>query len=87
MIKNIIEIFSSDYRNAMVVFLVGRDITDFNIAHNLLSKTGALVTLIVLLVIVIKIIPEIFDEIICLTDLYKRNGPLEQSFKRIWRKK
>ena len=74
-------------RNAMVVFLVGREITDFNIAHNLLSKTGALVTLIVLLVIVIKIIPEIFDEIICLTELYKRNGPLEQSFKRIWRKK
>lgn len=75
------------FRNAMVVFLIGNDITDFNVAHNILSKSGALITLIVLLFIVIKIIPEIFDEIICLTDLYKRNGPLEQSIKKIWRKK
>jgi len=71
------------FRNAMVVFLVGNKITNFNIAHNYISKTGALITLIILLIIVIKIIPEIFDEIICLTDLYKRNGPLEKSAKKI----
>jgi archaeosortase A (PGF-CTERM-specific) len=71
------------FRNALVVFLVGNKITDFNIAHNYLSKTGSLLTLIILLFIVIKIIPEIFDEIICLTDLYKRNGPLEKFAKKI----
>lgn len=72
------------FRNAMVAFLVGKNITDFNIAHNLISKTGALLTLIILLVILIKLIPEIFDEIICLTDLPKRKGPIEKIF---WRKK
>lgn len=75
------------FRNAMVVFLVGNNITDFNIAHNFLSKTGALITLIILLFIVIKIIPEILDEIICLTDLYKRNGPLEKFAKKIMGRK
>jgi len=71
------------FRNALVVFLVGNNITDFNMAHNYLSKSGSLITLIVLLFIVIKIIPEILDEIICLTDLYKRNGPLEKFAKKI----
>ena len=75
------------FRNAMVVFLVGNNITDFNLAHNIISKTGALITLIVLLLIVIKIIPEIFNEIFCLTDLHKRNGPLEKSIKKIFRRK
>ena len=75
------------FRNAMVVFLVGNNITDFNLAHNIISKSGALITLIVLLLIVIKIIPEIFNEIFCLTDLHKRNGPLEKSFKKIFRRK
>ena len=75
------------FRNAMVVFLVGNKITDFNVAHNIISKSGALITLIVLLLVVIKIIPEIFNEIICLTDLHKRNGPLEKSIKKIFRRK
>lgn len=75
----------NSFRNAMVAFLVGRDITDFNMAHNVISKTGALIILIILLLIIVKIIPEIFNEIMCLTDLYKRNGPLEQSIKKIWR--
>jgi archaeosortase A (PGF-CTERM-specific) len=75
------------FRNALVVFLVGNNITDFNLAHNIISKAGALLTLIILLFIVIKIIPEVFDEIIGLTDLYKRNGPLERAGKIIWRKK
>jgi archaeosortase A (PGF-CTERM-specific) len=69
-------------RNAMVGFLVGEDITDFFIAHNVLSKIGALLTLIVLLFIIIKLIPEIYDEINCIIDLHKRNGPLEQMLKK-----
>ena len=70
-------------RNAMVVFLMGNDIADFFMAHNVISKIGALVTLIILLLIVVKIIPEILDEIFCLTDLRKRNGPIEKFFKNI----
>jgi len=71
------------FRNAMVVFLVGNNITDFNVAHNIISKSGALITLIILLLIVIKIIPEIFDEIVSLTEIYKRDGPIEKSIKNI----
>jgi len=70
-------------RNAMVTFLVGKGITDFNMAHNIIAKAGSLVALIVLLLIVIKIVPEVFDEIICFTDLYKRNGPIEKIFTKI----
>jgi archaeosortase A (PGF-CTERM-specific) len=66
------------FRNALVAFLFGKDITSFNMAHNVIAKAGSLITLIILLLIVIKIVPEIFDEIICLTNLYKRNGPLEK---------
>jgi len=75
------------FRNAMVTFLVGKKITDFNIAHNYISKAGALITLIVFFFIIIKIIPQIFDEINCLIDLYKRNGPIEKYFKKSLRKK
>ena len=75
-------------RNALVVYLVGIYGPDFfSTAHNIIGKGGSLIALVVLLFIVVKIVPEIFDEIICLTDLYKRNGPLEQSIKKIWRKK
>lgn len=75
------------FRNAMVAFLVGKDIVGFNMAHNVIAKTGSLIALIVLLLIVIKIIPEIFDEIICFTDLYKRNGPLEKAFGKLFGRK
>lgn len=76
--------FLNLFRNAMVAFLVGRNITDFTIAHNVLSKIGALITLIVLLLIVIKIIPEIYDEIMSLAEIYKRNGPIEKIITRIF---
>jgi archaeosortase A (PGF-CTERM-specific) len=74
-------------RNAMVAFLLGRNITNFFWAHNVLSKIGALITLIVLLIILIKIIPEILDEIFCLSDLYKRKGPIEKSFSKVFGRK
>ena len=75
-------------RNALVVYLTGIYGHDFfPTAHNIIGKGGSLVALIILLVIVIKVIPEVFDEILSLTDLYKEDGPLEQSFRKIWRKK
>lgn len=75
-------------RNAGVTYLVGVYGPDFfSTAHNIIGKGGSLIALVILVFIVIKIIPEVFDEIICLTELHKRDGPLEQSFKNIWRKK
>ena len=74
-------------RNALVVYLTGSGITDFSTAHNVIAKVGSLVALVVLLVIVIKFVPEVFDEIIAITELPKRKGPIEKTFKKyIWRK-
>ena len=57
-------------------------------AHNVIGKGGSLLALVILLFIVIKIVPEVFDEIINLTDIHKRNGPLENFIKKtVWRKK
>ncbi len=70
-------------RNALVTYLVGENLTDFNMAHNVIGKGGSLIALIILLFIVIKIIPEVFDEINCLLDLPKRNGPIEKTLKKI----
>jgi len=75
-------------RNALVTFLVGKNGHDyFGTAHNVIGKGGSLIALIVLIFIVIKIVPEVFDEIICLTDLPKRNGPLEKFVNNITRRK
>ena len=75
-------------RNAIIVYLVKDDPNLFFMAHNVIGKGGSLLALVILLLIVIKIVPEIFDEIIALTDLPKRNGPLEHFIKKtIWRKK
>ena len=64
-------------RNAGVIFLIGNDITSFNMAHNIIAKTGSLVALIILLFITFKLLPSLYDEIICLVDLPKRKGPVE----------
>jgi len=71
-------------RNALVIFLVGKNGPEFfPMAHNVIGKVGSLIALIVLLLIVIKVVPEVFDEIVHLTELPKRNGPLEKMFKRL----
>jgi archaeosortase A (PGF-CTERM-specific) len=69
-------------RNAGITYLIGSDITDFYTAHNIIGKGGSLIALIILLLIVVKIVPEIFDEIISLTNLPKRNGPIEKYIKK-----
>ena len=56
---------------------------DFFEKKNLDRTNKYMVTLIVLLFVLIKIIPEIFDEIICITELPKRKGPLENMFKKV----
>jgi archaeosortase A (PGF-CTERM-specific) len=70
-------------RNAGIAFLLGAHITDFNMAHNVIGKGGSLIALLVLLFLVAKIIPEVFDEIFHLIDLPKRKGPLERYVQRI----
>ena len=70
-------------RNASVIYLVGGGITSFNIAHNILSKAGALITLIALLFLTFKIVPELYDELMCIFDLPKRDGPIEKFFTKI----
>ena len=74
-------------RNASVIFLVGGRITSFHIAHNVLSKVGALITLIALLFLVFKLIPELYDEIMCIFNLAKRDGPIENLFSNFLGKK
>jgi archaeosortase A (PGF-CTERM-specific) len=70
-------------RNATVVFLVGGNITSFELAHNVIFKILALVALILLLLINFKLVPELYDEIFGIIDLPKRNGPVEVLFKRV----
>lgn len=71
-------------RNALITYLVGiKGESFFGVAHNIIGKGGSLIALVILLLIVTKIVPEIFDEIIALTDLPKRDGPLEKYAKKI----
>jgi archaeosortase A (PGF-CTERM-specific) len=70
-------------RNAGITFLIGANITDFSTAHNIIGKGGSLIALIILLFIVVKIVPEVFDEIISLTNLPKRKGPIEKQIEKI----
>ena len=75
-------------RNALIANIIKDDPDLFFMAHNVIGKGGSLLALVILLFIVIKIVPEVFDEIISLTDLPKRNGPMENFIKKtVWRKK
>lgn len=70
-------------RNALVVYLTGVYGDEFfPTAHNIIGKGGSLIALVILLLIVVKIIPEVFEEIMSLIDLHKRNGPMERFVKR-----
>ncbi len=74
-------------RNAGVVYMVGSGMTSFEIAHNVIGKTGSLLALILLLFITFKIVPELYDEIMGIISLPKRNGPVEKVFKGLLGKK
>ncbi|KYK24318.1 hypothetical protein AYK25_00330 [Thermoplasmatales archaeon SM1-50] len=74
-------------RNASVVYMVGSGMVSFELAHNVIGKTGSLLALIVLLFVTFKIIPELYDEILSIIHLPKRNGPVELFLKRLRRKK
>jgi archaeosortase A len=74
-------------RNASVVYMVGSGMVSFELAHNVIGKAGSLLALIVLLFVTFKIVPELYDEIIGIINLPKRNGPVELFLGRLRRKK
>jgi len=69
-------------RNAGVVYMVGANLTSFEMAHNVIAKAGSLIALIALLFVTFKIVPELYDEILGIFDLPKRNGPVENFFSK-----
>jgi archaeosortase A (PGF-CTERM-specific) len=70
-------------RNASVVYMVGSGMVSFEIAHNVIGKAGSLLALIILLFITFRLVPELYDEIVGIIDLSKRNGPVELFFGRL----
>ena len=64
-------------RNAGVVYMVGSGMTSFEMAHNVIGKTGSLLALILLLFLTFKIVPELYEEIMGIINLPKRKGPVE----------
>jgi len=68
-------------RNVGVVYGVEQLGIDFGIMHNVIGKIGSLIALIILAFIVFDLLPELYDNIMDLFDLPKRNGPIERMFK------
>jgi archaeosortase A len=66
------------FRNAGVILLSGGGYVSFDMAHNIIAKTGSLLALIGLLFLTFWIVPELYDEIMSVLALPKRKGPLEQ---------
>lgn len=59
-------------RNAAVIYLVYEGFLEFNIAHNYLSRYGAMLVLIVLVYIMFDILPELHEDIMGVMDLFIR---------------
>jgi len=59
-------------RNASLMVIVGTTDIDMEFAHNYIGKTGSLIALIVLAFVVFRILPELYDNIVGLTELHKR---------------
>jgi archaeosortase A (PGF-CTERM-specific) len=74
-------------RTSSVVYLAGGNYCSVEFAHNILGKAGSLIALVVFAFIIFKILPELYDEIICIVDLPKRKGPVENTIHNLLRKK
>jgi archaeosortase A (PGF-CTERM-specific) len=74
-------------RTSSVVYLAGANICSVELAHNILGKAGSLIALVVFAFIIFRILPELYDEIICIIDLPKRKGPVENFFRKLVGKK
>jgi archaeosortase A (PGF-CTERM-specific) len=75
-------------RNASIMYMVGVYGSGFfSVAHNYIGKGGSLLALVIILFILGKYMPEIFDEILNLLDLPKRKGPIEMWIFNIMKRK
>jgi archaeosortase A (PGF-CTERM-specific) len=61
-------------RNASLMVIVGTTDIDMEFAHNYIGKAGSLIALIVLAFVVFKILPELYDNLSGLIDLYNRKS-------------
>ncbi len=69
-------------RNAGVIYGMEEMGFSFYFMHNVIGKIGSLVALIVIAYFIFDMLPEIYDNIMELISLYKRNGPIERMFMR-----
>jgi phosphatidylserine decarboxylase len=75
------------FRNMGVIY--GMEVLGFNfyLMHNVIGKLGSLIVLIILAFVTFEILPELYDDIVGLADLPKRNGPVEKFIGEFWKKK
>lgn len=59
-------------RNVIVIYLTAEGIVSFGIAHNEIAKTGSVIVLIILLLLVFEMIPEFHENIMNILNLPKR---------------
>lgn len=69
-------------RNAGVIYGVEELGYSFYFMHNVIGKIGSLIALIVIAYFIFELLPEIYENIVELVSLYKRNGPIERIFMR-----
>ena len=69
-------------RNVGVIYGMEEMGLSFYMMHNVIGKAGSLIALIVLAFIVFELLPELYDNIMDLFNLTKRNGPIERTFRR-----
>ena len=67
-------------RNAGIVYGMEKMGLDFYMMHNVIGKVGSLIALIIIAFIIFDLLPELYDEIVGLTKLVKRKGPIERMF-------
>ncbi|MFW5904435.1 MAG: archaeosortase A, partial [Candidatus Saliniplasma sp.] len=64
-------------RNVMIIYLTYENIISFHMAHNQIAKTGSVILLIILMLIVFEIMPEFYENIMRVISLPKRE-PIHQ---------
>lgn len=64
-------------RNALVIYLTVEGIVSFDVAHNQIAKTGSVIVLVILLLIVFELMPEFHDNIMSVIKLPRRK-PIRQ---------
>jgi len=67
-------------RNAGVIYGVEELGYSFSFMHNVIGKAGSLLALIFIAYYVFDLLPELYDRIIGIVELYKRRGPIERMF-------